>query len=110
VSGIAAVAGWLVLGGRRRERPHERPAVRASLPAPTTVTLADGVQLDLEVVVNRQDGAPQPRYSGRGPAAATTLWRDEDHRPRWIRRFDEQGPARPRASRSSIGLEERDED
>jgi hypothetical protein len=110
MSGIAAVAGWLVLGGRRRERPHERPAVRTPLPAATTVTLADGIQLDLEVVVNRQDGAPQPHYSGRGPAAATTLWRDEDDRPRWVRRFDEQGPARPRAPRSSVALEDGDED
>jgi hypothetical protein len=110
VSGIAAVAGWLVLGGRRREWPNERPAERIPLPTATTVTLADGMQLDLEVVVNRADGAPQPRYSGRGPAAATTLWRDEDDRPRWVQRFDEQGPARPRGPRSSVGIEDRDED
>jgi hypothetical protein len=72
-----------------------------------TVTLADGMQLDLEVVVNRSEGAPQPRYTGRVPAAAgTTLWRDEDDRPRWLRRYDEQKPQRPRVPRSSLGPDE----
>jgi hypothetical protein len=111
VSGIAAVAGWLVLGGRRRERPPQRPPVRVSQPPGTNVTLADGMQLDLEVVVNRPDGAPPPRYAGRVPAAAAnTLWRDQDDRPRWVRRFDEQGPARPRVPRTSLGVEDGDED
>ena len=111
VSGIAAVAGWLVLGGRRRGRAPERPLARVPQVPPTTVTLADGTQLDLEVVVNRPDGAPQPRYSGRVPGtAATTLWTDDDDRPRWLRRIDEQGPARPRAPRSSLGSEDRAED
>ncbi len=99
VSGIAAVAAWLVLGGRGRERAPvgtpQRPATR--------VTPADGMQLDLEVVVKRQEGAPRLRYTGRrSGVAGTTLWRDEDDRPRWVRRFDELGPPRRRVPRSPL--------
>jgi hypothetical protein len=103
VSGIAAVAAWLVLGGRGREQAPVRTPQRPA----TTVTLADGMQLDLEVVVKRQEGAPQPRYTGRVPGVAgTTLWRDEDDRPRWLRRFDEQGPPRRRVPRSPLEPDE----
>jgi hypothetical protein len=103
VSGIAAVAVWLVLGGRRREQA----SVRALQPPATTVTLADGMQLDLEVAVPRREGEPQPRYTGRvRTAAGTTLWRDEDDRPRWLRRFDDQGPPRRRVPRSRLEPDE----
>ncbi|MDQ2965406.1 MAG: hypothetical protein M3R57_06125, partial [Chloroflexota bacterium] len=40
--------------------------------------------------------------TGRVPGvAATTLWRAEDQRPRWIRRFEEQVPARSRSALES---------
>jgi len=64
--------------------------------------LADDMQLDPEVVLNRPNGARSPRYAGRVPDASAPIWRHEDDRPRWLRRLEEQRPERPRARRSSV--------
>ncbi len=102
MSGIAALTGWLILGGRRRDRAP----VRATRTSGATVTLADEMPLDFEVIINRPGGTPAPRYSGRVPAASAPLWRVEDDRPRWLRRLDEQRPEPARARRSSIPSDE----
>jgi hypothetical protein len=103
VSSIAAVAGWLVLGGRRRERAP----VAVSESSGMTLTLAPTMKLDLDVVRSDPGGARQGRYAGRVLAwSATTLWRAEDDRPRWIRRLDEQVPSRVPVRHASLGPED----
>jgi hypothetical protein len=95
VSGIAAVAGWLVLGGRRK---------RAAVPAARetgSITLVDGI---VRIVPER---ASTGRYSGRVPPSATpTIWRAHDDRPRWLRRLNDQQPPRTPALDPSLDLDE----
>lgn len=84
LSGIAAVAGWLVLGGRRERAPGRVPT-RAG----TTITLVDGI---VRIV---PESARAQHYTGRVPPSATpTLWRAQDDRPRWLRRMNDQQPRR----------------
>lgn len=98
VSGIAAVTGWLLLGGRRREQGK----AGAAHPSGTTDAPGPGTDVDVERLLNAPDGARRDRRARRVPAAGPApLWQAEDDRPRWVRRLDEQNPARPSVKRSA---------
>jgi hypothetical protein len=98
VSGIAAVAGWLILGGRRREK--ERAGARpASAAAPGA-----GTDVDVERLLDAAESDRRGRRARSAPSAGPALlWEAEDDRPRWVRRLDDQNPARPLPRRSDRG-------
>jgi hypothetical protein len=92
VSGIAAITGWLLLRGRRRAQQDTLHRMEG--------TPGDGTDFDVEQLLIVPDGVRHERHAGSvtsgGPAP---LWEAEDDRPRWIRRFEDQNPARTPAKR-----------
>jgi hypothetical protein len=96
LSGIAAITGWFLLEARRREQR----IVAAPHSSGTADVPAQAIDVDAELLLIASDGGRRDQRSVRAPSAAPPpLWQAEDDRPRWVRRLDDQNPARPAARR-----------
>lgn len=96
LSGIAAITGWFLLGARRREQRN----IVAPRSSGTADVPAQAIDVDAELLLIAPDGLRRDHRAVRAPSVAPpALWQAEDDRPRWVRRLDDQNPARPAARR-----------